>query len=110
MAEIYSNCGTIHIDIEVNMAATDTKILEARLATRDSAISGSSLSRCAYRMQQFYNLVGDTEDSKALSVALQNYSRDLLLYGLEMEKYEQTDAMCDREIEGMCCCDARSCR
>lgn len=82
------------------MTSTDTKLLEARLASRDSAIGGSSVSQCATRMQQFYKLLQESDDDKAVAVALENFSRGLLLYALEMDKAEQTYRMCDREIEG----------
>ena len=82
------------------MAATvDTKILEARLITRDSAIVGSSVSRIAAKMQQFFSVVG-TDDTAAKSTAYENYVRDIILYKLEMEKVRHIDQMCDREIEG----------
>jgi hypothetical protein len=85
------------------MAAIDTKLLEARLASRESAIGGSSVSQCATRMQQYYKLVQESDDEKAIAVALENYARGLLLYSLEMDKAEQAYHMCDREIEGVFC-------
>lgn len=81
------------------MAATDTKILESRLITRDSAIGGSSVSRCASRMQQFFKTLSESKEEKDIAAAYECYCRDIVYYQLEMEKYAHSFDMCAREIE-----------
>jgi len=82
------------------MAATDIKILEARLLTRDSAITGSTVTKCATRLQQLFAAVRDdnkTPENNATDVAQEAFSRDLLMYRAEMGKFDQSFNMLDQE-------------
>jgi hypothetical protein len=78
----------------------DTKILESRLLTRESAIGGSSLSRCAVRLQQYLKT---SAESKATLPGneYEAFCRDVSLYQVEMKKYQEVNLMCDDEIKGM---------
>ena len=88
------------------MAASDIKILEARLLTRDSAITGSTVTRCASRMQQLFSALrgdptaeagGDEATAIAAAAAQEAFARDLLLYKVEMGKFQQAFNMLDEE-------------
>ena len=84
------------------MATTDIKILEGRLLTRDSAITGSTVTKCALKMQQLFATLQNPDNkgedaSDITSAALESFSRDLLLYKLEMGKFGQSFNMLDEE-------------
>ena len=78
------------------MATSDVKILESRLLTRDSAIGGSTVTKCALRLQQLYEEVrkGEKGDVKT---SLEAFSRDVMLYKVEMGKYDLALSMLDQE-------------
>ena len=88
---------------------TDTKILESRLITRDSAIGGSSLTRCVYKLQQYLSSYEKEQKEKEKKVEkeqerrllCEGYCRELLLYKIEMEKFYETFEMCEQEIQGV---------
>lgn len=72
----------------------DTKLLEQRLLTRETVIGGTSLSRCAARLQQLFH----NRDKEQASAALEAVNRDFQLYQLEMGKTNQIYDMCGKEI------------
>lgn len=80
------------------MATTDIKILEARLLTRDSAVTGSTVTKCALRLQQLMAAIQNPESKRDESdEALEAFCRDLLLYKVEMGKFDQAFNMLDNE-------------
>lgn len=82
---------------------SDLKLLESRLITRDSAIGGSSLTKCVLKLQQYfinYNLNNENE----INLLRENYCREILLYKIEMEKFKETFEMCEQEIKGLFIC------
>jgi hypothetical protein len=100
--------------------AADTKILESRLLTRESAIGGSSLSRCALKFQQYMgsyenlssqnvNILANSPPADGTgsrsSSSLGEYEalcREVMLYQLEMKKYDEIYQMYDEETHGKC--------
>lgn len=82
------------------MAATlDGKILELRLVTKESTIGGASVFRIAKSLRE-YNaaLTQDPVDQHMVLAAHENFSRDVLLYELEISKASKTMQLCDNEI------------
>lgn len=94
------------------MASTDIKILEARLLTRDSAVTGSTVTKCATRMQQLFDVVrggkkADEQEATVIAaVAEEAFSRDLIMYKVEMGKFEQSFKMLDQEAKEYECLEA----
>jgi hypothetical protein len=85
--------------------AADTKILESRLLTRESAIGGSSLSRCALKFQQymgFYEKNNPHGNTPASDVTgeYEALCREVMLYQVEMKKYDEIYQMYHEEIHG----------
>ena len=75
----------------------DMKLLEKRLLTRDSALSVSSVSKCASRMQQYLTALQSGDDGvKQVKEAL---IRDITMYKIEMSQAMEATMMCDRELD-----------
>jgi hypothetical protein len=75
----------------------DTKILESRLITRESTLQGSSVTKCASRLQQLFHFVSKGDYDIARSVQ-ETLIREIMLYKFEITKYDQCRNVCDQEI------------
>jgi len=77
----------------------DQSFIEKRLLIRESILGGSSIGRCASRMQQFFKNMKEGKPENILIADQEAFIRDLLLYKLEMGKFEKSIAVYDQEIE-----------
>ena len=82
------------------MAATqlDAKILELRLVTRDSTVGGSSVFKIAKSLREFNEaLLQSPADEMKVKQAFNVYTRDVMLYKLEIGKVGKQLNLCDAE-------------
>lgn len=75
----------------------DQKILEYRLINRESVLSGSSISKCANRLYQLFNLVKNSSNDVTETIH-EAFIREILLYKFELTKYAQSHNVCHQEV------------
>jgi hypothetical protein len=80
-------------------ATLDGKILELRLITKESTIGGASVFRIAKSLRDYNIAVSQNpKNSEQVQIAHEAFSRDILLYQLEMTKVSKALELCDDEI------------
>jgi len=80
-------------------ATLDGKILERRLVTKESTIGGASIFRIAKSLREYNSAIEQDEATEdQIQTAHEAFSRDVLLYRLEMSKLSKAFLLCDDEI------------
>lgn len=72
------------------------KVLESRLVTKDTVISGPCLSRCALKFQAFSKSKISSEPANS---ALDNFIRDVKLYKQDILNTKQIFLTCEKQIQ-----------